>query len=321
MTSITDLVNMAAEEEDQTVTPEQGDFEYKIPEAGITVGRFIEYIELGKQPQRAYKGEAKPPYDEVRLTFELNHPDKNQKEIEVEGVGKKKIAEYISFKLTKKLGDKASYKQLFNKMARGRPEIKHMAQMLGEPFLLTVFHNESGEGDKKKVYANLHDGKDPKTWGIDGPFAVDALAGTKTDISSKIPAPLQPLRVFLWNHPTKDTWDSLYIDGTREAKDDKGNVTQVSKNWLQELILSAKNFGGSPLQIMINGVDNLSVTETKAAAVSEDKGQDASGVSMGEASSLPAEGTAESGQPAPATNAAAQPSSAVDALAGLGLTV
>jgi hypothetical protein len=51
--------------------------------------------------------------------------------------------------------------------------------------------------------------------------------------------------MFLWDYPSKEAWDSLFIEGTW----DDGK----SKNMLQELCMSATNFDGSPLQQMLMG--------------------------------------------------------------------
>ena len=63
-----------------------------------------------------------------------------------------------------------------------------------------------------------------------------------------IPAASDELfKLFLWERPTKECWDSLYIDGTNET-------TGKSKNFIQNKCLSAKNFPGSPLEAMLMGL-------------------------------------------------------------------
>ncbi|MGZ7204734.1 hypothetical protein ACXWOS_09805, partial [Streptococcus pyogenes] len=49
-------------------------------------------------------------------------------------------------------------------------------------------------------------------------------------------------RIFIWNKPTRSTWDSLYIE---------------SNNFIQDTILGAVDFEGSPLQAMLSGIDEL----------------------------------------------------------------
>lgn len=251
--TIEELMNIADETQDQSVQ-EGGDFVYELPAEGVTVGRLIEYIELGKQPQKPYQGKAKPPHTEVRLTFELLAP-KNIKEIEIEGEGKKKITEKISIRITDKLGEKASFQKLRQKLIYGRP-FNHVAKCLGSAYVINIVHNK-GKADPNKTYANVQ--KDGE-WLISPPFKIDPLTNEKQTYN--VPANMSPLKIFLFNNPTKETWDSLFIDGTREVKDgDK--VTQVSKNWLQEVIMSATDFPGSALQLMLGAVTEKDLPMTE----------------------------------------------------------
>lgn len=289
-----DLLAAAEAGEDQSETVAGGDFVYELPVEGLTVGRLIEYIELGKHPQKPFQGKPKPDCEEVRVTFELLSPAKNIKEIEVNGE-KRKVAEYITVKLTKKLGEKASFKSFFNKVTYGRP-IKHLARCLGDAFTLTIVHNTVAgkDGNPDKKYANIRDGKTGE-WFIGAPFAVDAITGAKTEYP--VPANMNPLKIFLWDNPTKATWDALFIDGEREVKNGD-QVTMVSKNWLQELILSAKDFPGSKLQLLLGGVksSDLPMSEESVTVRTEEVRE-----------SLPAD-------------VAAKPAAAnLDALAALGL--
>lgn len=310
--SIDELANFAAETEDQSITTAGGDFERELPVAGVTVGRFIEYIEIGMQPQRPYEGKPKPDEDEVFLLFELTHP-KNVKEIEVNGE-KIKIADQIRIRVSKKTGEKAKFKKIFNKMTYGRP-IKHMAQMLGEAFVLTVVHNKAKTGDK--VYANINTKE--QEWLIGAPVKSDPLEGTTVKLN--VPEALHARRIFLWDRPTKATWDSLFIDGTRTVKDAAGAETEVSKNWLQTLILSAKNYGGSPLEAMLAGVADLPTTEaevkTTANPTVQSQTQDTNTSSVSNTTST----TASPSEQAAAALAASKPAATTvqDDLAALGL--
>lgn len=263
--SIMDLANKAAQMEDQTETKSGGDFEYKLPEAGKTIGRLIEYIELGPQKQAPYQGKPKPDAEKVRLTFELLHPKKNFTTIQTDD-GEKTFTDTISLEVKKSLSGKANFKKLFNKMLYGRDGISHMAQMLGDGFILGVHHNKSQDG--KKEYANLHPASDDGAadYDVSAPVIVDPLEGTSKPIN--IPANTRPLRIFLWDNPTKETWDSLFIDGTRDVKDDKGNVTKVSKNWLQERIMGSPAFEGSALHQMLAGLNELPTTEAEVDPLS-----------------------------------------------------
>lgn len=255
--SLAELAAQAGEFEDQTETT-TSTYDNEPPASGVTVGRFVEYIELGKHPSPDYNGKKKPDTDKVRLTFELLAP-KNIKEYEHEGE-KRQRAEKITMSVSKLLGEKASFKKLFNAMVYGRADKKHMAQMLGEAFILTIVHNVADKDGKKVTYANLNEkGGDYK---IGAPFTTDPISQVTTPVP--VPAALTPVKLFLFDRPTKGTWDSLFIEGTRTVKTgDKEE--EVSKNWLQEKIMSAKNYEGSALQSMLGGIAGLPSTEEEAS--------------------------------------------------------
>src|SRR5690606_16701315 len=118
------LAKKAAETVDHTETTAGGDFEYPLIPAGKTLGRLIEYIELGVQPQGEYKGVAKPDADSAFLVFELLGK-KNIREIEVDGKTIK-VADRHREPITIKLGEKAKFKKIFNALRYGRDDITHI---------------------------------------------------------------------------------------------------------------------------------------------------------------------------------------------------
>lgn len=244
--TLAQLQALAAEAENQTETTTGGGFEYELPEAGLTVGRLIEYIELGMQKQPAYKGKAKPDNQDVRITFELLAP-KNKHEYQDADGNDRVRYDKISFKVSKKLNEKAKYYKLFTAMRYGRDDITHMAQMLGNPFRLRVYHNENEKNGVTKTYANLWDGDGSME--IGAPIVEDALTGKTTKIP--VPEAVSPFKIFLWSNPTQETWDSLFIDGEYEATDDK---PARSKNWIQETILGATDYSGSRLEALVGGL-------------------------------------------------------------------
>lgn len=306
----------AAETTDHNERTSGGDFEFTPPAAGVTMGRFIEYIELGEQPQRPYKGQAKADAPTARFTFELL-AKKNLKEIETDG-GKKTVADRISFDLPIKLNDKASYIKLYEAMRYGRDGISHMSQMLNDAFVITVVHNEVEKDGKKKVYANIS--KDG-AYLIAPPVVVDPVQGTETKVP--VPNAISDVKVFIWDLPCKESWASLHIEGTRTVKDEKGNEREVSKNWLQEKILSASNFQGSPLEELLTGAEELN----EALAEAEAKPVAKKSVAASSAAKASPKVTTKATQAKPATvakTATTQTKSpskpaAVDPLAALGL--
>jgi hypothetical protein len=254
------LANEAAETTDHTETT--AGFTRELPAAGRTGARFIEYIELGKQPQPEYQGNPKPDCEEVRLVFELLTNTKKRtdvKEIEVDGT-KREIADRIPIQISIKQGEKAGFKKLFEKMRYGRADIKHMAQMLGQAFLLDIIHTK-GTKDPTKTYAGIKDADG--VWQVSAPRVLQDPMDPDSWVNLKVREPVSPLRIFLFANPSKETWASLFIEGTRTVKDDKGVEKEVSKNWLQEKILSATNYHGSPLEALLNDIGDLSIDETQ----------------------------------------------------------
>ena len=76
------------------------------------------------------------------------------------------------------------------------------------------------------------------------------------------PAPDLPddkYQLFLWNSPTMEQWESIFIDGTtQEGK---------SKNYIQEKIQKATNFVGSPVErLLMSGGVSLPTLATDDSA-------------------------------------------------------
>lgn len=274
---------------DQTKEPENtGTFE--IAAAGRAFARFVSYVEIGKRPQRPYQGKAKPDAHEVRLGFELVGK-KHAREIDGPE-GKKIVYPIIHVKTTVKGGEKATFTKLLKKMAYGRDGITHMALMLGEGFIVTVVHNTVGEGKDAKTYANIRDSEG--NWLVAAPMLLKDANDPECDewVPANVPPATATTQLLLWDAPTKEQWDSIFIDGTRDVKDDKGNVTQVSRNWMQEDITkSARDFEGSALHaLLLELASGLELDGGKAAVEAAQGGDDLAG-------DLP---TAPAEKPAPA---------------------
>lgn len=118
-----------------------------------------------------------------------------------------------------------------------------MAFMLGEAFIVNIIHNKSKDG--KRTYANIKDKSG--VWKIGAPVKVDDEGET---VPLKAPAATVEPRLLLWDSPTIEQWQSIYIDGTYTKKEGDKEV-EVSRNWIQNLAKSANNFEGSALQTMI----------------------------------------------------------------------
>lgn len=232
------VINTAAQTEDQTKAVST---ERRIIPAGMAMARLIEYVELGPQPQ-SFNGKPKPDCEEVRVAFELFGGNGKYTYTNADG---ETVNDVISWRGAKKLNPKSQFFKLMKKMVYGRDGITHMAQMLGEAFLLEVKHRTSEKDGKETVYANIFGDSECN---IMAPVQNDVLTGESHPIS--VPEPTRPFRCFIWKNPTPECWESIFIDGSRTVKDGDKEV-EKSNNWMQEMLLASPAFAGSALEAML----------------------------------------------------------------------
>ena len=205
-----------------------------LPE-GYAFGRLVEYIEFGNQPQE-FQGQAKDPALEFTLGFALTGQGYQNDD------GTPYVVRTYNTALSR--NEKARAFKLF-KALNWKGTAKSFAQLLGETFLVKIKQVPKSKTDPKIVSRIDLDGFLPP---------LDPVTRQPYPIPE---APDDMYRLFLWSRPTKEAWDSLYIKGEYEGK---------SKNRIQEQILAALDFQGSPLQqlLMASGVTAL---PTEAPAV------------------------------------------------------
>lgn len=216
LNNIAALVNETVETQgvDHSITQQGGgNFEDVLLPKGTYYGRMVEYIELGKKiPMNAGKPTGKPAVLNVRTGFIIYTPDGSIKRIN-------------PFPMAVSSFEKAKFKQLFDKM-NVDGTMKHLAQALGKPMAFEVEQHTTKAGKTLNVIE---------------------FSGTrplpKFDPNTGAPIVLpeldeQLLRIFLWQNPTQETWDSLHI---------------AANNFIQNEILAAVDFEGSPLQQMLMG--------------------------------------------------------------------
>ncbi len=198
-----------------------------LPE-GYAFGRLVEYIEFGNQPQE-FQGQAKAPALEFTLGFALTG----------QGYQNDDGTPYVvrTYNTALHRNEKARAFKLF-KALNWKGTAKSFAQLLGETFLVKIKQVPKSKTDPKIVSRIDLDGFLPP---------LDPVTRQPYPIAD---APDEMYRLFLWSRPTKEAWDSLYIEGEYEGK---------SKNRIQEQILAALDFQGSPLQqlLMASGVTAL----------------------------------------------------------------
>jgi hypothetical protein len=259
------LIAQAAEEGpdyNEAVTTGGGDREP--PAAGLTRLRFISYIEIGDHMDGKKGEEKRKPM--AKLQFELSGPKHQPKKLDDGRV----IPHVITLTLPVSRNEKSNYYKLFKRMNWGGKH-KIMAQMLGEDFLGTVVHKESGEGTNKRTYANL---RDEGGYTIRSPFVEDPETGESKRVAAD--PQITATKCFLWDYASKEMWDALFIDGKYDdKKDEAGNVIKegISKNYWQNTIRSALNFNESPIFNLLSGGDALNLPDSVAPERSEEAKQ------------------------------------------------
>jgi hypothetical protein len=215
---------------DMNVAQKGGGGAYTPPPEGVARARFVGYYELGDQ---TIKIPGKPDVVKpgVRLVFELSG-GKYAPKVTDNGP----IPLRISIDVSYSLNEKAWFYKIFKQM-NWAGKAKHIAELLGEAYLVTIYHIKDAEGKVK--YASL---KGPAGYNIQPPQQYDAISETTTPIP--VDPPITKLGLFLWGYPSKEMWDSIYIDG---AYDDG-----KSKNVIQNEIKAAVNFQGSPIHVLLS---------------------------------------------------------------------
>lgn len=210
-----------------------------LPE-GIALARFTSYIEKGSHVQ-TYNGEAKAPAPQFQLGFTIVGGRGINTKGEPENMVQDDVFPSVnSYDIALSRNVKSNSIKIFNSMNYKR-DVTTFPELLGRLFLLKISH---AERDGKKVHR-----VDWKS--IQAP--IDPMTATPYEAPE---APDDAYRLFLWNHPTKEQWDSLFIEGSR----DDG----TSKNFIQEDLMKAVDFLGSPLEALLSGAELPALT-TEAA--------------------------------------------------------
>ncbi|WP_448168681.1 hypothetical protein [Burkholderia ambifaria] len=297
----------AAETSTDMNQAQSGGGDYAPPAEGKAGLRFVAYIEIGKQ-EGTYQGKPKVS-DKVFLVFELHGPKWP--------VGENGEPQRITVELNKSLNEKAGFYKMFKTMNyEGKARI--FAQLLGQDFQGKIIHRKYKRRDGKEgVAAELYD-KVNQVYTVEAPFVEDEEGNSKR---RNVPPAITPIKVFLWDSPSKGMWDSIFIDGEYpERKDEKtGEVTAPakSKNKFQLAIKGAKNFKGSPIEALLDGVDDEalnSVGKSPEQVIAEKKAASSAGAAEGTQarSTASADAAAASEKSKPSTDASKLPDHKTD---------
>lgn len=234
-----------------------------IPE-GIHRGRFVTYVEIGKQ-KATYKGAPKIE-NQVIFGFEITGPRIKPRED-----GQPHIIELQP--MNKSQSEKAKFFKLFNRLNHAG-KATHVAELLGEAYRIEVFHRKGkGRDGKERIYLDLN--KKGEVHAIYPTSVRDEETGEIKTVT--VDPQKAPTRMFLWDFADMDQWNSIFIDGQwDEKKDEKtGEVTQParSKNVLQNRIKIAENFPGSPIEVLLKaGGQAIDIPDAETVTGGDDAG-------------------------------------------------
>lgn len=211
--------------------------------------RLVGYVELG-QHAGEYQGKPKKNY-KAKFYFEVSGPKHPPREFEGQ-----KFPNIVTVTENISQSDKARFFKLFG-LLNHAGTAKHPAELLGNAYKGSIVHRKyKPKGStEERVAVDLYD-KKAGTYTI-GPARYEVVGedGPTGEFAElKVDAPLSDLRCFIWDHADMEQWASIFVDGQYdEVKNDKGEVTKKarSKNVDQELIRSALNYAGSPIDILL----------------------------------------------------------------------
>jgi hypothetical protein len=211
---------------DMSQTGTGGGGERIVLETGNYLARFVEYVEKGVQKNNF--DPSKQPAAKVRLGFAVFPFE------EVNGV--RKVSENPQFIRTQDMTisnhEKAGLKKVYNRLNYRNDATKtHVAMFLGDAYLIGVTKKVSKKGSEY----NAIDTNDIKP-------AIDPMSGQAYGVPQVEDS---VYRVFMFDYPTQETWDALFIEGS--------NDDGTTKNFIQEEILGAVNYNGSALQLLLEG--------------------------------------------------------------------
>lgn len=245
----------------------------QVPAEGLARAILVGYIELGHR-KTSYKGVEKISNDAVWL-FELSGPKHAPREFE--GVKEPWVVEV---RTSVSRSEKSRHFKLF-KQLNFDGSAKNPVQLVARKaaYLVSIRHRKwkrSNDPAEESGWTGLDvevtDTAGAYTFTSGGYGKVrtqDPLTGDPLEIP--VAAPLSKPRVFVWDHPNKPSWDSLFIEGEwPERKDEKtGEVTKPaqSKNRWQLRIKAALNFAGSPVEAFLASLETPPEAVALAAAL------------------------------------------------------
>lgn len=218
----------------------------RILPAGTAIVRLSSYIEFGKHVQ-TFNGQPKPPALQFKLGFHIvggggtNEKGEGEPYVLEEG----NFPQISTFDTAMSQHEKSKAVKLFKALNSVGNTATHFVQKVSEQCLYQLQVKVIKKGDKTYNDFNF----------VDMSAAINPVTYKAYGDNDMPKLEDKHIQVFLWSQPSPAQWASIHIEGEWEAQVDKKTGEQIkparSKNFLQEKCLTAIDFEGSPLQVML----------------------------------------------------------------------
>lgn len=191
----------------------------RVLETGEYYGYLCSYVETGTHPDE-FQGEHKGDFPNFRWGVAIFH-DEDESNPDAYEI----IRPFFSTAI--KSNEKSGSTKIFRGLnVENDPAIKTIAEFLGVPRRFKVTKTESKK--KKGTFFNDID------WAATG-LAAEGVGRNRKLIELPDIKP-EHVQVFFWDYPTVEDWEALFIE---------------KRNFIQNEIMNALNFDGSPLDILL----------------------------------------------------------------------
>lgn len=156
-------------------------------EAGTYPARLVGVVDIGVQPQLPYKGEEKPPAQEVFFIYEL--ADEFLKDEDGEDQLDKPRWQSERLKFYSREAEKSKIAQRFNALDPTNQHGDEVDPLIGQPVMVTLVHNPRKDGG---VWVN-----------------VDSVAAMRAKDAAKAPELVNPSLLFDMDNPDMEVWERV----------------------------------------------------------------------------------------------------------------
>lgn len=208
-----------------------GDFNKDPLEAGAYPTRLVQILSLGLQPQRPFKGEEKPPKQEIMLTYEFL--DEFLKDEDGNELPDKPRWLSETLPLNNLDNDRANSTKRYYAFDPTEEHKGDWTKLIGTPAMVTVVLNPSRK-DPNKIYENIA-----------------SVSTMRAKEASKAPELVNPPKIFDIDEPDMEIFGSL-------------------PQWIQDKMKENLEFSGSALEAAL-GEGGVSPDNAQEGTTAEEK--------------------------------------------------